>query len=111
MRVISIALLWAPLFMFNSSAYADETSLETITVTASRTPLLVKDSGSSISIINKEQILRRNASNLGELLRDIPGLAVSQQGSTGAITQVRVRGSEANQLLVLIDGVEARRFF
>lgn len=81
--------------------------LETITVTASRTPLTVGDVGSSISIITKEQIQRRNGRSLADLLREIPGIAVSQQGSRGAITQVRMRGAEANQILVLIDGVEA----
>ena len=107
MKYFSIALLWAPLTIFYSVAQAGDDSLETITVTVSRTPLDIRDTGSSVSIINREQILRRNASNLGELLRDIPGLAVSQQGSSGAITQVRIRGAEANQVLVLIDGVEA----
>ena len=93
--------------MLGNAAQAEEDRMETITVTASRTPLKIRDTGSSISVISKEQILRRNASNLGELLREIPGIAVSQQGSSGAITQVRVRGAEANQVLVLIDGVEA----
>lgn len=91
----------------NTQAELDEDLLETITVTASRTPLALSDAGSSISIISKEQIQRRNATNLADLLRGIPGMAVSQQGSLGAITQVRVRGAEANQVLVLIDGVEA----
>ena len=91
----------------NADAHVDKDALETITVTASRTPLKVGDAGSSISIIGKEQIQRRNATNLTDLLREIPGMAVSQQGSLGAITQVRVRGAEANQVLVLIDGVEA----
>lgn len=102
MRYFSIALLG-----FSLCASADENLLETITVIASRTPLQVKEAGSSINIIDKEQIRRRNANNLGELLRNIPGISVNQQGSLGAITQVRIRGGEANQILVLIDGVEA----
>lgn len=102
MRYFSIALLGLSL-----CASADQNLLETITVTASRTPLQIKETGSSINIIDKEQIRRRNATNLGELLREIPGISVNQQGSLGAITQVRIRGAEANQLLVLIDGVEA----
>ncbi|MCH7743957.1 MAG: TonB-dependent receptor [Proteobacteria bacterium] len=91
----------------NAAAHIENDPLETVTVTASRTPLEIGDAGSSISIISKEQIQRRNATNLADLLRGVPGLAVSQQGSLGAITQVRVRGAEANQVLVLIDGVEA----
>jgi len=39
-------------------------------------------------------------------LRDLPSFAVSQAGSLGSLTQARVRGAEANHLLVLLDGVE-----
>lgn len=85
--------------------FAEE--IETITVTASRTPMEIIKTGSSVSIINETQIQQSLASNVAELLRTIPGLQVNQQGSRGAVTQVRVRGAEANHLLVLIDGVEA----
>ena len=85
--------------------FAEE--IETITVTASRTPVEIIKTGSSVSIINETQIQQSLASNVAELLRAIPGLQVNQQGSRGAVTQVRVRGAEANHLLVLIDGVEA----
>ena len=42
-----------------------------------------------------------------DLLQDVPGFTVSRSGSIGSQTQVRVRGAEANQVLVLIDGIEA----
>jgi len=82
-------------------------SLETITVTASRTPLTIGETGSAVTIISREDIERSQAGTLQELLRHVPGLAVGQQGALGAVTQVRMRGAEANQLLVMIDGVEA----
>ena len=81
--------------------------IENIIVTASRTPVIPENVGSAITIITRDEIRRRGASNLADLLRDVPGLAVSQQGSLGAVTQVRARGAEANHLLVLIDGIEA----
>ena len=42
-----------------------------------------------------------------DLLRSVPGFSVSHSGTTGSQTQVRVRGAEANHVLVLIDGVRA----
>ncbi|MFP6807460.1 MAG: TonB-dependent receptor [Pseudomonadales bacterium] len=108
MRYLPIALLG-----FSIVAHAENKQpesdrlLETINITASRTPLKLRETGSSISILDRDQILRRNAANLGELLRQIPGISVNQQGSMGAVTQVRMRGTEANQVLVIIDGVEA----
>lgn len=40
-----------------------------------------------------------------EALRGLPGVALANAGSRGALTQLRVRGAEANHLLVLVDGV------
>lgn len=42
-----------------------------------------------------------------DMLRNIPGFAVSQSGQRGSLGQVRVRGAEADHLKVLIDGIEA----
>ena len=40
-------------------------------------------------------------------MRTFPGMHVNQSGARGSLTQFRVRGAEANQLLVMIDGVPA----
>lgn len=82
-------------------------SLESVTVTASHTPVSIRDTASAITLITKEEIDRRNAASLSELLRNVPGFAVNQQGSRGALTQLRVRGAEANHVMVLIDGINA----
>ena len=46
-------------------------------------------------------------SQLSDVMRTFPGVAVNQSGARGSLTQFRVRGAEANQLLVMIDGVPA----
>ena len=43
---------------------------------------------------------------MADILREVPGVAVSRTGSFGGLTQVRIRGHEGNHTLVLIDGVE-----
>ena len=79
--------------------------IESLTVSA--IPLNVNEAGSSVSIITKEDIFARGLPSIQSLLREVAGFAVSQQGSQGAVTQLRARGAEANQILVLIDGVES----
>ena len=79
-------------------------AMEVITVSA--TPININDAGSSVSVISRQNILDRNAGSVQDLLREIPGFSVNQQGSHGAVTQVRIRGAEANQVLVLINGIE-----
>ena len=90
------------------SPVADENkNLETIVITASRIPVHLDKTGSSITVINRDDIQRRSTLTVAELLREVPGLSVSESGPYGAMTQIRARGAEANQLLVLIDGIEA----
>lgn len=80
---------------------------ETIVVTASRIPVPLSAVGSSITVIDREQIEHRQSAFAVDLLRNVPGVAISQSGSIGSQTQLRMRGAEANQVLVLVDGIEA----
>ena len=80
---------------------------ETITVTASRLPLSLNQIGAAVTVIDQETIRNQGAQTLADLLLGYPGISVSRQGPNGTLTQVRMRGAEANHVLVLIDGVEA----
>ncbi|MEQ8412788.1 MAG: TonB-dependent receptor [Erythrobacter sp.] len=57
----------------------------------------------SSTVIADYQLEDRQVRDIAEALRDVPGVAVS--GVAGQ-TQVRLRGSEANHVLVLVDGIE-----
>ncbi len=81
--------------------------VDTITVTAYRTPQPLDRSGSAISIVDRDDIDVRQNAVAAEALRSVPGLAIARSGPVGAQTQIRMRGGEANHVLVLIDGVEA----
>lgn len=82
-------------------------TLDTIIVSAARTPISVRESGSSVTLISRAEIERRESRHVADLLRTVPGFAVSHTGVIGSQTQIRVRGAEANHILVLIDGVRA----
>jgi len=56
--------------------------------------------------ISSNDIQARNQGVVADLLRTVPGLAVSQNGGAGSLTQIRLRGSEANHITVIVDGVE-----
>lgn len=62
---------------------------------------------SPVSLISDEEILDRGNQYIADLLRTIPGATVNRSGPAGGLTQLRLRGSEANHVLVLIDGVDA----
>ncbi len=76
-----------------------------IIVTGSRTGLDARDMTDVYSTVPFIDQLPISAAS--DLLKFTPGLSVSRQGPVGSLTQVRIRGSEANQTLVFIDGIEA----
>ncbi len=78
-----------------------------IVVTASRVPQARLSVGSAIDVLTGSDIKTRQEAFLGDLLRDLPGLAVNRTGPAGAFTQVRLRGAESSHTLVIIDGIEA----
>ena len=93
----------------NPSESTDEppAKLDDLVVTATLEPVSINDVASSITVITRKEIEQRQVKYLADLLRDVPGFSVSQAGGVGAQTQIRVRGAEANHMLVLVDGIRA----
>ena len=81
--------------------------IEEVLVSASLMPITASRSANAVTVIDRAQLRNRATVSLSNILRDVPGFSVSQVGVLGSQTQVRVRGAEANHLLVTIDGVEA----
>ena len=96
------------LLSFSGQAFSeqDDSSIEEVMVSASLLPITASRSANAITVIDREQLKNRAAVSVGDLLRDVPGLAVNRSGVVGSVTQVRVRGAESNHLMVLVDGVE-----
>ncbi|GAB5508671.1 MAG: TonB-dependent receptor [Hyphomicrobiales bacterium] len=61
--------------------------------------------GSSVSVITREEIEQAGQISVAELLRTVPGVSFTGAGGPGSQTDVRIRGTEAQHTMVLIDGV------
>lgn len=85
----------------------DVDTIETVLVSAAREPTPLASLGSAATLIDAETLKARQLAPLGEILRSVPGLAINRAGVVGAQTQMRLRGSESNHVLVFIDGVRA----
>ncbi|MDR2856650.1 MAG: TonB-dependent receptor [Novosphingobium sp.] len=80
---------------------------DAIVVTSSRSGqgIAIDRLGASVSVLDAGAIDARQTRLVSDVLRDVPGVAVNR--SIGGITQVRLRGTEGNHTLVLIDGIKA----
>ncbi len=101
-------LLGASLTILSTPSFA-QTSLalsEVVTVGQRIGNTSINTLSAPVSVLTETDINKRDADYVSDLLRSLPGIAVSSTGGPGQITQIRLRGSEANHVLVLIDGVE-----
>src|SRR5260370_5465556 len=106
------AALLSVLTFISTQAAAQSASVslpqEQVLITASRLGGIRSDLlGSSSTILEPIDLQLRQTVIVSDILRDVPGIAVSRTGPVGQFTQARMRGAEANHTLVLIDGIKA----
>ncbi|MDD5301158.1 MAG: TonB-dependent vitamin B12 receptor [Gallionella sp.] len=89
----------------HAHAVANET-LPDVVVTATRTAQSADATLASVSIITRQDIAHSQAQSLPDVLRGVPGLTISNNGGAGKTTSVFLRGTNADHVLVLIDGVK-----
>jgi vitamin B12 transporter len=85
----------------STPAWADD-----LVVTANRVETEASQLGSSVTVITAEEIERKQAKTVTELLREVPGLSVSSTGGAGRATAIRIRGAESYHTKLIVDGVD-----
>lgn len=89
-----------------AGAPENSASLDAVVVTANRLPAALIDVASSTTLVTEQDIARKQEPTLPDVLKDVPGLNVVQTGGPGGQTSVFVRGTNANHVKVLIDGID-----
>ncbi|MHB9040593.1 MAG: TonB-dependent receptor plug domain-containing protein [Melioribacteraceae bacterium] len=82
-----------------------KTIFKEIVVTATKTETPYYAIGSSVSIITSNQISERHLQTVVDILREVPGLSVIEQGGPGKLSNVFIRGANSNHTLVVVDGI------
>lgn len=91
---------------FASPSYAAEPiDLNSIIVTANRIPQTQDKLLSDVTLIEREEIERAGAGSLTDLLRLQPGVQVNTNGGAGTASSVYLRGTNADHVVVLVDGL------
>jgi vitamin B12 transporter len=86
-------------------ALAQIRELPEVTIYANQAPTELSKVGTSVTVLRGAELLSRGIATVAEALRTAPGVAVSPLAGRGSFTQVRIRGSEANHVQVMIDGI------
>ena len=102
LRSLSFAIALALPAVASAQTAAD---LDQVVVTATRTSTSVADSLFPVQVIDRDAIERSQARDLPDLLRGRAGIDLGNQGGPGKISTLFLRGTESDQVLVLVDGV------
>jgi vitamin B12 transporter len=77
-----------------------------IVVTANRTARDISQVGESVTVIDEKEIVNRQASDVIDILRTVPGVTFNRNGGIGTNAGVSIRGAQSVQTVVLVDGVK-----
>lgn len=105
-------VLWLCFFLFcpvgvlflNHTAMGAEVELGQIVVTATKTEMEISEVPQSVSVITKEEIQRSPDRTIPEIIQRSAGVLITNYGPIGSLTTANIRGSEAGQALIMIDG-------
>jgi vitamin B12 transporter len=95
----------AALIALTASAAA-QSSGEQIVVSATRIPTPLSQLASSVTVITAPEIEARQDRSLPDVLREVPGLSITQTGGAGGQTSIFMRGTNPNHTKVLLDGID-----
>jgi vitamin B12 transporter len=102
---VVLTCLLAPACAFGADASGSD-ELERVIVSANRIEQPLSRIGDSVTLIDAEQVRASQKLTVSDLLATTPGVTVSRNGGLGGSTQLRIRGAEHDQTVVLIDGVK-----
>ena len=99
-----ILALMAPL-----AAHAQEPKhVDPVVVTATKVETPAEQLGASVTVVNGDDFQTYHYPTVEAALRSVPGVEVRRSGSYGKSTSVTIRGANANQVQVLVDGLRVK---
>jgi vitamin B12 transporter len=107
LAVSCVPLIILPVSPSNAELLTQSPStLQEVIVSSSRTAMPVSQVGSSVTVIEAEEIQQRGYISVVDLLRTQPGIATSRNGGPGQVATIRIRGEEGFRTQVRLDGMK-----
>jgi vitamin B12 transporter len=102
-KLLNFALLSA--IILPVTVFAETTNLDEVVITATRIPQPLSKTIADTTVLNDQEIRDSGAPDVQTLLRSQAGMEVAQSGGIGSQSSSYMRGTNFDQVLVLIDGV------
>ncbi len=92
--------------LFPLAGFSEETEIEKIIVTGTKTGIDSDRLGSTVTVIGREEIEKSGQKDITSILSRVPGLSVVGTGSRGGLTSIFTRGGQSDYNLFMINGVQ-----
>jgi vitamin B12 transporter len=85
---------------------AGATAVDTLVITANRSPQPMEKVAASVTVLNKDAIEQIQSPDLVQLLAETPSVSYARNGGPGTVAGVYIRGAETFHTVLVVDGVK-----
>ncbi len=82
--------------------------LDPVVITATKLETRAEQLGASVTVVPGDDVQRYHYETVEDVLRTVPGVEIRRSGSIGKLSNISIRGANANQVQVLVDGVRVK---
>jgi len=82
--------------------------LDPVVITATKLETRAEQLGASVTVVPGDDVQRYHYETVEDVLRTVPGVEIRRSGSYGKVSNISIRGANANQVQVLVDGVRVK---
>ena len=104
MKIVQLLTVLSLAILPTQSVFSDD-QIENIIVTGTRIPTQISESLSAVTLFQRADIERLQASDLFDLMSHVPGSSLVRNGGRGSSTSMSLRGNQSDHTLFLMDGV------
>ncbi|MEZ5479969.1 MAG: TonB-dependent receptor [Thiolinea sp.] len=103
-----LCLMLTPMLLQAAEESAPDNNADAIeiVITAGRHPQAIGNTLTATNVLTRETLELQQAQTVGEALTRLPGMALSNSGGPGKLTNLYLRGTNDDHVLVLVDGVK-----
>ena len=105
-RLLLLLVLLIPAGML--AAQEQPRDLDPVVVTATKLETRAEQLGASVTVVPGDDVQRYHYETVEDVLRTVPGVEIRRSGSIGKLSNISIRGANANQVQVLVDGVRVK---
>lgn len=104
MKIVQLLTVLSLTILPTQNVFSDD-QIENIIVTGTRIPTQISESLSAVTLFQRADIERLQASDLFDLMSHVPGSSLVRNGGRGSSTSMSLRGNQSDHTLFLMDGV------